>query len=48
MESSRTREQTLVCCISCIRRRILYHCATWEALFVFYAEIVYQLREKAA
>ena len=48
VESSQTREQTLVCCISCIHRRILYHCATWEALFLFYAEIVYQLREKVA
>ena len=48
LESSRNREQTLVYCMSCIRRRILYHCATWEALFVFYTEIVYQLREKVA
>ena len=29
--SSQPRDQTQVSCISCISRRILYHCATWEA-----------------
>ena len=32
--SSRLRDRTLVSCISCIGRRILYHGATWEALFM--------------
>ena len=31
-KSSRPRVQTLVSCISCIGRQILYHWATWEAL----------------
>ena len=31
--SSQHRNQTHVCCISCLSRRILYHCTTWEALF---------------
>ena len=30
-ESSQTRDQTCVSCISCIGKWILYHCATWEA-----------------
>ena len=29
--SSQPRDWTLVTCVSCIGRRILYHCATWEA-----------------
>ena len=29
--SSRPRDWTHVSCVSCIGRRILYHCATWEA-----------------
>ena len=29
--SSQPRDQTLVTCGSCVGRRILYHCATWEA-----------------
>ena len=29
--SSQPRDRTLVTCVSCIGRRILYHCATWEA-----------------
>ena len=29
--SSRSRDRTHLCCISCIGRRILYHCITWEA-----------------
>ena len=28
---SRPRDWTRVSCVSCIGRRILYHCATWEA-----------------
>ena len=30
--SSRPRDRTLVSCISCIGRLILYHCTSWEAL----------------
>ena len=30
--SSWPRDQTYSCCISCIGRQILYHCATWEVL----------------
>ena len=29
--SSQSREGTPVSCISCIGRRVLYHCTTWEA-----------------
>ena len=32
--SSRPRDQNGVSCISCIGRQILYHCATWEALWI--------------
>ena len=32
--SSRSRNQTLISCISCIDRQILYHWATWEAKFL--------------
>ena len=31
-KSSGARDETLVSCISCIDRQILYHWATWEAL----------------
>ena len=31
--SSQPRDQTHISCVSCISRWILYHCATWEALF---------------
>ena len=31
--SSRPRDRTCIPCISCIGRRILYHCATWEPIF---------------
>ena len=31
--SSQSRDQTRVSCVSCVGRQILYHCATWEALF---------------
>ena len=31
--SSLPRDQTQVSCVSCISRQILYHWATWEALF---------------
>ena len=31
--SSRPRDWSRVRCISCIGRRILYHCATWKALY---------------
>ena len=34
--SSPFRDQTCISCISCIGRRILYHCATWEAQFYLY------------
>ena len=30
-ESSLSRDQTHISCISCIGRQIFYHCATWEA-----------------
>ena len=30
--SSWPRDQTCVCCISCIGRQIVYHCTTWKAL----------------
>ena len=30
-ESSQHRDRTLVSCIFCIGRQILYHCTTWEA-----------------
>ena len=29
--SSQPRDQTWICCLSCIGRRILYHCTSWEA-----------------
>ena len=29
--SYQPRNQTLVSCVSCISRQILYHCTTWEA-----------------
>ena len=32
--SSRLRDWTRVSCICCIGRQILYHWATWEALFI--------------
>ena len=32
--SSRPRDRTPVSCVSCIGRRILYQCATWEAICV--------------
>ena len=28
------RDQACICCISCIDRWILYHCTTWEALWI--------------
>ena len=31
-----------VSCISCIGRRILYHCATWEAPFLYIVVCIYQ------
>ena len=31
-ESSWPRDQTCVSCISCIGKRILYHCTTWKTL----------------
>ena len=31
--SSRPKDQTCVSCISCIGRQLLYHCATWGALY---------------
>ena len=33
--SSWPRDQTLISCISCIGRWILYHCATWEVLYSY-------------
>ena len=32
--SSRPRDQAGISCISCIDRRILYHCASWEVVEV--------------
>ena len=32
--SSQPRDQTHISCISCMGRRILYHCSTWEAFAV--------------
>ena len=29
--SSQPRDQTCICCVSCIGRQIVYHWATWEA-----------------
>ena len=29
--SSQPRDRTCISCTSCIGRRVLYHCATWEA-----------------
>ena len=29
--SSQPKDQTSVSCVSCIGRRVLYHCATWCA-----------------
>ena len=37
--SSQPRDQTHVSCISCIGRRILYHCTTWEVLNFCYANL---------
>ena len=34
--SSLPREQTQVSCVSCIGRRILYHCTSWEASLYFH------------
>ena len=34
MGSSWHRDRTLISCVSCIVRRVLYHWATWEALSV--------------
>ena len=31
--SSWTRDGTHISCVSCLGRRILYHCASWEALY---------------
>ena len=31
--SSRPKDQTCVSCISCIGKQLLYHCATWGALY---------------
>ena len=30
--SSRPRDRTIVSCIACVGRGLLYHCATWEAV----------------
>ena len=32
--SSQPRDPTRLSCVSCIGRRVLYHCATWEAHFM--------------
>ena len=38
--SSQPRDQTLVICISCTGREILYHCTFWEAtLYLFLMEL---------
>ena len=34
--SSRSRDRTLLSCISCTDRKILYHCTTWETLLFIY------------
>ena len=33
--SSQLRDETRVLCVFYIGRQILYHCATWEVLFIF-------------
>ena len=37
--SSQPRDQTSIACISCIGRRILYHCATWKASIITSASV---------
>ena len=39
--SSQPRNQTRTSCVSCTGRKILYHCATWEALSVSYTLEIY-------
>ena len=33
--SSQPRNLTQVSCVSCIGRCILYHCVTWEAIYIY-------------
>ena len=43
--SSRPRDRTLISCVSCIGRLILYHCTTWEAplwnILLSYSQEIY-------
>ena len=34
-ESSQPRNWTLISCVSLIGRQILYHCTTWETLYIY-------------
>ena len=36
--SSQPRDRTHISCVSCVGRRMLYHCATWGALCESYRE----------
>ena len=38
---SQLRDQIAVSCISCIRRRVLYHCAPPEAQVLIYVQLTY-------
>ena len=40
-ESSQSRDQTHVSCVSCIGRQILYHCTSWDALVGLYTLFIY-------
>ena len=42
-ESSQPKDWTLISCVSCIGREILYHCTTWEALTSILTEIKYHV-----
>ena len=38
--SSQPRDRIHVSCVSCIARKILYHCTIWEALYVYIYKIL--------
>ena len=44
--SSQPRDQTLVSCVSCIGRWMLYHCATWEVQNIAYSIIYLFINHK--
>ena len=42
-ESSQPKDWTLISCVSCIGKQILYHCTTWEAPTSILTEIKYHM-----